>query len=251
MINTRNQKKETILQAKEVMEKQKVQMTNFLNDANEIVRYSTDLSDITNEINEGVSVARMKADEGKERVTETVHNMDAILNQSTQMVERINELNQLSESLIEIISSLHKISSQTNLLALNASIEAARAGEAGKGFSVVASEVRKLSQESALATKDAESSIHKIVSEIDEIQQISTDGAQKAKIGKDSANETKHMFELISESIDTVDQQKGQLLHLSKELSNTSKHANSISKEISVNRELISKGLDTALSEDN
>lgn len=65
---------------------------------------------------------------------------------STDVEAVLNEFRHQFERVKAETGTIEKISSQTNLLALNASIEAARAGEAGRGFSVVADEIRDLSQ---------------------------------------------------------------------------------------------------------
>lgn len=65
---------------------------------------------------------------------------------SNEMGKEVDELISLTQKISSKISGIKSVADHTTLLALNASVEAARAGVAGKGFSVIASEVRSLSE---------------------------------------------------------------------------------------------------------
>ena len=97
-------------------------------------------ADNAGQANQLAVAARAQAEKGGEVVTQAVRAMD--------------EINEASRRIADIIGVIDEIAFQTNLLALNAAVEAARAGEQGRGFAVVATEVRSLAGRSATAARE-------------------------------------------------------------------------------------------------
>ncbi|RUR40158.1 methyl-accepting chemotaxis protein [Vreelandella populi] len=122
-----------------------------------------------------------------------------------QVVGTMNELNQSSQEIAGITSTIDSIAFQTNILALNASVEAARAGEHGRGFAVVAEEVRKLAQRSAEAAR--------------EINQLIASNLDRVKHGNQRAEEASKSTEEIVAAIDRVTTIMQEISHASAEQS--------------------------------
>ncbi|MEO1581862.1 MAG: methyl-accepting chemotaxis protein [Pseudomonadota bacterium] len=117
----------------------------------EMVRQSASNASEANELAQGT---RNLAHRGGEAVNNTVSAMQ--------------EINEASRRIADIIAVIDEIAFQTNLLALNAAVEAARAGEQGRGFAVVATEVRNLAGRSASAAKEIKSLIQDSTSKVEE-----------------------------------------------------------------------------------
>jgi methyl-accepting chemotaxis protein len=100
-----------------------------------------------------------------------------------RVVATMDEIQQNSKRIAEIIAVIDEIAFQTNLLALNAAVEAARAGEQGRGFAVVAGEVGALAQRSAQAAREIKGLIQTSVQNVEGgAQQVASAGRTMAEI---------------------------------------------------------------------
>ncbi|WP_428562762.1 MAG: methyl-accepting chemotaxis protein [Solidesulfovibrio sp. DCME] len=116
----------------------------------------------------GAEAAMAEAKAGREAVERTAKAIGQVSHISGELRQSMDALGSRATSIGGIIAVISDIADQTNLLALNAAIEAARAGEAGRGFAVVADEVRKLAEKTMTATREVSSSVHAVLSAVDD-----------------------------------------------------------------------------------
>lgn len=127
---------------------------------------------------------------------EVAYGVEDLAAMNTDLLNKTNAANNKAKDTNQIISIIQQISSQTNLLGLNASIEAARAGEYGRGFSVVAEEIRKLSDTS----KESIEKIGKIVADI-------SSGIKEIDMGLDVINDvSQHQSSAVEEITSSLEQ---------------------------------------------
>ncbi|TAH72906.1 MAG: methyl-accepting chemotaxis protein [Anaerolineaceae bacterium] len=146
------------------------QMSNFAEQINEAY-------DDTKQVDELADNTQNTVRNGKDIVNELMEQVTSTADITGEIINDIKELQEQSNKIGTVVETINEIASTTGLLSLNASIEAVRAGEAGRGFVVIASEVRKLSDQSMRSVK----SIENMIVSIQEMTEKTSSLADRAK----------------------------------------------------------------------
>lgn len=150
----------------------------------------------------------MKAIEIAASGEKSVQEAEAVIRNVTdtvrQIADSINELEDSSSRIGVITNTITEIASKTNLLALNAAIEAARAGQQGKGFTVLADEIRKLSEGSNKAAHEIKSLISEIQGRIQFAVDRIGDGVSSVDEGVGKINDARSSILEITGTINNI-----------------------------------------------
>lgn len=158
-----------------------------------INQVSEQFTEVKGEIAESVEQVQREVDELKESSKQVESHFSEMENTFKDFLEAVKKIKRCTSKIVTIAE-------QTNILALNATIEAARAGEQGKGFSVVAVEVKTLSDEIKKLVAEVDASINDVEQGTDQLN-ASIDNSQEAlEASINKVDDTYKMFDKITEA---------------------------------------------------
>ncbi len=149
----------------------------------------------------------------------SLQNMEGVMRDldgaTASIADKLNAINERSQKITTVITTITKVADQTNILSINAAIEAEKAGEYGSGFLVIAREIRRLADQTATATLDIEQMVQQMqgavssgVMEMDRfsdqvrrgVREVASAGAQLTEI-IDRVNRSTSSFTQVNESM--------------------------------------------------
>ncbi len=144
------------------------------------------------------------ADGGTQSVEHTVKGIVVLKDKVGEIAAQITDLSEQTVQIEGISNLVADLANQTNMLAINAAVEAVRAGEHGKGFAIVATEIRKLADESKIAARDIKILVTGIQSALENTVMLADEGTKTAEDGIRLARGTTQVFTGVKDAIDRV-----------------------------------------------
>jgi len=141
---------------------------------------------------------------GSLAVEETLESMTILKEKVNAIAAQIGRLNEQTNQIGNISGVVTELANQTNMLALNASIEAVRAGENGKGFAVIATEIRKLADQSKKSADKINNLVVDIKNAIASTVTVTNEGTKTVEEGNKISQKTAVAFSEVANAFNNV-----------------------------------------------
>ncbi|MEM6868815.1 MAG: CHASE3 domain-containing protein [Cyanobacteria bacterium P01_C01_bin.121] len=176
------------------------------------------------------------AGDGQQQLTQMETTIRQLAQATESIAAKLGLINDKANNINNVVTTITKVAEQTNLLSLNAAIEAEKAGEYGAGFAVVSREIRRLADQTAVATleienmvQDMQSAVSTGVMEMDKFSQNINQGVSDVQTISSQINliieQIKGLtpqFEMASKGMDTQSQRGQQIRVAMEQLNDTS-----------------------------
>jgi methyl-accepting chemotaxis protein len=204
----------------------------------EIKVTSENLADNMNEVLQSVENTSELAEVGRENLDKMEDELQNLIKATNSISSKLDLISNKADKISGVVTTINEISDQTNLLSLNAAIEAEKAEEYGKGFAVVAREISRLSDQTAIATKDIEYMVNEMHSAVSSgVMEMDRFGDQVRRSVKntgkisyqltnviDKVNDLKPEFEFVNEIMQAQATGAAQIKEAMEQLSTTAEN---------------------------
>ncbi|ONF43854.1 methyl-accepting chemotaxis protein [Marinobacter lutaoensis] len=168
------------------------------------------------------------ASTGESLARNAVEGIEALNTEVQDGARRIEQLDQRTSQMSDMLKVISDIADQTNLLALNAAIEAARAGEQGRGFAVVADEVRALARRTQDSTEDIRNTINGLKTEV-------VDCVETMRHASDMAEQQVQAILKVETELQTIAAAVREITDLNQEMESAANEQSEVSESINHN----------------
>ena len=157
--------------------------------------------------------ANQKAGTGVEVSRLAIEKMGTMFERVEETSQMVFDLEAKTRHVHQITEIITSVAHRTNLLSLNASIEAARAGEAGRGFSVVADEIRKLSENAGRSADEISKLINEIQSDTNQVADEMRKSSEVIGEGREDVNTIADALSQISMAVGEAAARSEEIFH--------------------------------------
>jgi methyl-accepting chemotaxis protein WspA len=130
--------------------------------------------------------------------------MHQMMEATDSIGSKLAVLSEKAGNINTVVTTINRVADQTNLLSLNAAIEAEKAGEYGVGFAVVATEIRRLADQTAVATWDIEQMVKEMQSAVSAGVMGMEKFSEEVRRGVDDVRQVGAQLAHIIEQVDTL-----------------------------------------------